>query len=99
VVANVAIQSTSTSRLLTNLSNNNIFTPTYLMAKGYKVKLFKANYIDECSMKDKMINEFGMNGYNVITKLMDNLEKRKATLMLKKTCPSLRMRETLSFKD
>jgi hypothetical protein len=27
-----------------------------------------------------MINEFGLNGYNVITKLMEKLERRKATL-------------------
>jgi hypothetical protein len=27
-----------------------------------------------------MIDEFGLNGYNIITKLMANLEKRKATL-------------------
>ena len=27
-----------------------------------------------------MIKEFGLNGYNVITKLMEKLDKRKATL-------------------
>jgi hypothetical protein len=47
--------------------------------------LFDANFIDddvndELSMKNKMIKEFGLNGYNVITKLMEKLKKRKATL-------------------
>ena len=31
-------------------------------------------------MKNKMIKEFGLNGYIVITKLMEKLDKRKATL-------------------
>jgi hypothetical protein len=31
-------------------------------------------------MQNKMIEEFGLNGYNVITKLMEKLDKRKATL-------------------
>jgi hypothetical protein len=31
-------------------------------------------------MKNKMIKEFGLNGYNVITKLMEKLDKRKTTL-------------------
>jgi hypothetical protein len=31
-------------------------------------------------MKNKMIKEFGLNRYNVITKLMEKLDKRKATL-------------------
>jgi chromosome segregation ATPase len=53
--------------------------------KGDKVHLFNVNFTDddvddEYSMKNKTINEFGLNGYNVITKLMEKLEKRKATL-------------------
>jgi hypothetical protein len=82
-VANIVVQSTSTSRLFTNLSDDS-FTPICLMAKGDKVHLFNAKFIndndDEYSMKNKMINEFGTNGYNVITKLMEKLDKRKATL-------------------
>jgi hypothetical protein len=83
-VANIVIQSTSSSRLFTNLSDDS-FTPTCLMAKGDKVHLFDVNFTDddvddEYSMKNKMINEFGINGYNVITKLMEKLERRKATL-------------------
>jgi hypothetical protein len=31
-------------------------------------------------MENKMISEFGLNGYNIITKLMEKLEKWKATL-------------------
>jgi hypothetical protein len=55
------------------------------MAKGDKVHLFDVNFTnddvdDEHSMKNKMINEFGLNGYNVITKLMEKLKRRKATL-------------------
>jgi hypothetical protein len=54
------------------------------MEKGDKVKLFSASSIDDddsqYNMKEKMISEFGLNGYNVITKLMEKLYKRKATL-------------------
>jgi hypothetical protein len=54
------------------------------MEKGDKVHLFDSkvdyNVEDEYSMKNKMIVEFGLNGYNIITKLMEKLEKRKATL-------------------
>jgi hypothetical protein len=55
------------------------------MAKGDKVHLFDVDFTNddidnELSMKNKMINEFGLNGYNVITKLIEKLERRKATL-------------------
>jgi hypothetical protein len=84
-VASIAIQrSSSTPRLFTNFTDN-INTPTCLMAKGEKVHLFDASTFDgindEHSMKNKMINEFCLNGYNIITKLMEKLEKRKATLV------------------
>jgi hypothetical protein len=83
-VENIAIQSTSTSRLFTNLSDDS-YTPTCLMAKGDKVHLFNVDFTDDdldgqLAMKNKMIKEFGLNGYNVITKLMEKLDKRKATL-------------------
>jgi hypothetical protein len=44
-----------------------------------------ANFVDndgedEHSMKNKMISEFSLNGYNIITKLMEKLEKIKVTL-------------------
>jgi hypothetical protein len=83
-VANIAIQCTSTSRLFTNLSNDS-YTPTCLTTKGDKVHLFNDGFtyddVDEqLAMKNKMIKEFGLNGYNVITKLMEKLDKRKATL-------------------
>jgi hypothetical protein len=46
--------------------------------------LFDSNFVDndddEYSMKSKMISEFGLNGYNIITKLIEKLEKRKSTL-------------------
>jgi hypothetical protein len=55
------------------------------MAKGDKVHLFNVNFTDDdvddqLAMKNKMIKEFGLNGYNVITKLMEKLDKRKTTL-------------------
>jgi hypothetical protein len=83
-VANVAIQSTSTSQLFTNLFDDS-YTPTCLMEKGYKVTLFNDDFTnddddEQIAMKNKMIKEFGLNGYNVITKLMEKLDKRKATL-------------------
>jgi hypothetical protein len=52
-----------------------------LMAKRGKVHLFDASSIDdEQGMKNKIISEFGLNGYNIITKLMEKLDKIKATL-------------------
>jgi hypothetical protein len=82
-VANVVIQSTSSSQLFTNLHDDS-YTPTCLMAKGDKVHLFNDEFInddeEQLAMKNKMIKNFGLNGYNVITKLMEKLDKRKATL-------------------
>jgi hypothetical protein len=82
-VANIAIQSTSTSQLFTNL-HDDTYTPTCLMAKEDKVHLINVDFTDDdddqLSMKNKMIKEFCLNGYNVITKLMEKLDKRKATL-------------------
>jgi hypothetical protein len=83
-VANIAIQSTSTSQLFIDVSDDS-WTPTCLMAKGDKVHLFDVDFTNddidnELSMKNKMINEFGLNGYTVITKLIEKLERRKATL-------------------
>jgi hypothetical protein len=65
-VATIAIQrSTSTPRLFTNLIDN-FETLTCLMEKEEKVHLFNAcnfgGISDEHSMKNKMINEFGLNG-------------------------------------
>jgi hypothetical protein len=82
-VANIAIQSTSTSQLFTNLHDDS-YTPTCLMGKEDKVHLFNVGFTDDddeqLAMKNKMITEFGLNGYNVITKLMEKLDKRKTTL-------------------
>jgi len=80
-VANIDVQSTSTSRLLTNLSDDS-FTHTCLMTKLDNVYLFNINLIDnndEHSMKSKMISEFRLNKYNVITKLIEKLGKKKET--------------------
>jgi hypothetical protein len=53
------------------------------MAKGDKVTLFSDDFTndddEQITMKNKMIKEFGLNGYNVITKLMEKLDKRKGT--------------------
>jgi hypothetical protein len=70
-------------QLFTNLHDDS-YTPTYLMAKEDKVHLFNVDFTDDdddqLAMENKMIKEFGLNGYNVITKLMEKLDKRKATL-------------------
>ena len=84
-VASIAIQKpSSTSRLFTNLSDNeDDYTSTCLMAKGVKVTLPNQSHSDdddESSLRNKMIKEFGINGYNIITKLMEKLEKKKMTL-------------------
>jgi hypothetical protein len=97
-VASIAIQrSTSRQRLFTNLIDD-FETPTCLMEKGEKVHLFNASSFDgnsdEHSMKNKMINEFGLNGYNIITKLMEKLKKERQLSWLKKTSSSLKRRET-----
>jgi hypothetical protein len=77
-MASFAIQrSTLASRLVTNLTGD-IDSPTCLMAKGEKVHVFNASTFDanndEHSTKTKMISEFCLNGYNIITKLMEKLE-------------------------
>jgi hypothetical protein len=92
-VASIAIQrSTSTPWLFTNLADD-FETPTCLMAKRYEVHLFNAsNFVgsdDEHSMKNKMISEFGLNGYNIIIKLMEKLEERKSTLVDQEDLPIL----------
>jgi hypothetical protein len=52
-----------------------------------------------------MIKEFGLNGYNVITKLMEKLDKRKATLdaqedlLILEKERNLELQELLSNKD
>jgi hypothetical protein len=45
-VANIAIQSTSSSQLFTNLHNDS-YTPTCLMAKGDKVTLFSDDFTND----------------------------------------------------
>jgi hypothetical protein len=70
----------------------------YLCFRVPTVTLFNDDFTndddEQLAMKNKMIKEFGLNGYNVITKLMEKLDKRKQPLMLKKTCLSLKRRET-----
>jgi hypothetical protein len=107
-VANITIQSTSSSQLFTNLHDDS-YTPTCLMAKGDKVHLFNDDFInddeEQLAMKNKMIKEFGLNGYNVITKLMEKLDKRKATLdaqedlLILEKERNLELQELLSKKD
>jgi hypothetical protein len=54
------------------------------MTKEDKVHLFNDDFInddeEQLAMKNKIIKEFDLNGYNVITKLMKKLDKRKTTL-------------------
>jgi hypothetical protein len=60
---------------------------------------------EQLAMKNKMIKEFGLNGYNVITKLMEKLDKRKATLdaqedlLILEKERNLELQELLSNKD
>jgi hypothetical protein len=57
-VANIAIQSTSSSQLFANLHDDS-YTPTCLMAKGDKVHLFNDDFInddeEQLAMKNKLI--------------------------------------------
>jgi chromosome segregation ATPase len=79
------------------------------MAKGDKVHLFNDDFInddeEQLAMKNKMIKEFGLNGYNVITKLMEKLDKIKATLdaqedlLILEKERNLELQELLSNKD
>jgi hypothetical protein len=101
-VASIAIQrSTSTPRLFTNRTDD-FETPTCLMAKGDKVHLFNASTFDSCedehSMQNKMINYFSLNGYNIITKLMEKLEKRKAALVAQEDLLILEKEKTWRYK-
>ena len=79
------------------------------MEKGDKVHLFNDDFInddeEQLAMKNKMIKEFGLNGYNVITKLMEKLDKIKATLdaqedlLILEKERNLELQELLSNKD
>jgi hypothetical protein len=50
-------------------------------------------------MKNKMIKEFGLNGYNVITKLMEKLDKRKATLDAQEDLLILEKKKNLELQE
>jgi hypothetical protein len=84
VTSIVIHQSTLKQQLFINLTDD-IETPTCLTAKGEKVHLLNVSTFDgindEHSMKTKMISKFGLNGYNIVTKLMEKLENRKETLV------------------
>jgi chromosome segregation ATPase len=79
------------------------------MAKGDKIHLFNDDFInddeEQLAMRNKMIKEFGLNGYNVITKLMEKLDKRKASLdaqedlLILEKERNLELQELLSNKD
>jgi chromosome segregation ATPase len=79
------------------------------MAKGDKVTLFNDDFTndddEQLVWKNKMIKEFGLNGYNVITKLMEKLDKRKATLdaqedlLILEKERNLELQELLTNKD
>jgi hypothetical protein len=74
----------ASSPIFTNLSDNeDDYAPTCLLANGAKVTLSNLSHDDdddESMLRNKMIKEFGINGYNIIIKLMEKLEKRKMTL-------------------
>jgi hypothetical protein len=79
------------------------------MAKRDKVALFSDDFSndddEQIAMKNKMIKEFGLNGYNVITKLMEKLDKRKETLdaqedlLILEKETNLELQELLLSKD
>ena len=83
-VASIAIQTASSVPcLFTNLTDDESdHIPTCLMVKGKKVSTEtpSSSDDDESSIRDNMIKEFGLNGYKVIKKLMEKLEKRKMSL-------------------
>jgi len=83
-VASIAIQmASSVPCLFTNLTDDESdHIPTCLMAKGKKVSTEtpSSSDDDESSIRDNMIKEFGLNGYKVIKKLMEKLEKREMSL-------------------
>ncbi|KAJ1254462.1 hypothetical protein BS78_K059000 [Paspalum vaginatum] len=83
-VASIAIyKASSTPCLFTNHSDDeDDNTITCVMAKAKKVYSDHSSSSDddEQSHKQKMIKEFGLNGYNIITKLMKKLEKTKMSL-------------------
>ncbi|KAJ1289381.1 hypothetical protein BS78_02G159800, partial [Paspalum vaginatum] len=79
------VKASPTPRLFTNLSNDDEddYTLICFMAKGRKVQSddsSSSDSDDEHSAEQNMIKEFGLNGYNIIKKLMKKLEKRKMTL-------------------
>jgi hypothetical protein len=89
-VESIAIQRyTSTPRLFTNVTDD-FDTPTCLMATGDKVHYLMQLILIVVMMsivwKTKMVNEFGLNGYNIITKLMEKLGKTKGN-----SCSSRRL--------
>jgi chromosome segregation ATPase len=105
---------TSPSNLLQarNSSPTSMSTPTLQLASWQKETryiLFNYDFInddeEQLAMKNKMIKEFGLNGYNVITKLMEKLDKRKATLdaqedlLILEKERNLELQELLSNKD
>ena len=85
-MASIAIhESSTTPSLFTNLSDDeNGYTPTCLMAKGAKVISDSpppTDDNDEIELKEKMIKDFGIEGYRIITKLTEKLERKKMTLV------------------
>jgi hypothetical protein len=102
-MVNVAIQNSSSTRcLFTNLSNNDSFTPMCLMSKGDKVHLFNAsstNDDDELGMKNKLICEFGTDGYNIITKLMEKIDKIKPAIEAQEDLLILEMKRNLELQE
>jgi hypothetical protein len=92
-VANITIQTTSTSQLFTNVSDDS-YTPTCLMAKGDKVNLFNVDFTDDddkqLAMKNKMIKEFGLNGYcwGLVLKCYELRTRQHKMLMVKALHPS-----------
>ena len=99
----------STPRLFNNISDDEDDHPMCLVAKGNKVSNYSnppssptstSSEVEddlekeEAQHKENMIKKFVKEGCKQIKKLMEKLERKKRFLERKKTCSSLRRRET-----
>jgi hypothetical protein len=101
-IAGIAIQRTSpTPRLFTNLTNE-YYSSTCLMAKEAKVYSSdesSSSDFDEPSLEKNMIEELGINAYNIVLALMEKLDKRKRSLEGQEELLILEIEKTHDLKE
>jgi hypothetical protein len=100
----------SSRMLFNNISDDEDDTPFCLMARGTKVQESSTSpshpsstsnstqndlKVEEEQHRAYMIKEFGKKGLNKFKSLWRNWRKRGSASIGKRTCSSLRMRETL----